>query len=562
MPQTDEYLEVLDPAGRITNVPVEGTRLTIGRGADAQVKIDSFTVSRHHTEVFKDPFGRWWVRDLKSRNGTRVNGAPITEQSLNFGDVIEIEDFRVRLKETTSTHSKSNPGLGDSSGITLVDRADAPVRAFAELDSPKIDATHLSALTALSATLLGIDDAPKRLQTLCQLMVSKSFQGMSAVALRLARKNDQLQPEVIHGPESARNWRKGQLPHVSNTMMKAVRQTLGPVIASSGASTSRTAGEGVLAMSISGSEAPVLAAIACPIYIDNDTIDILYVTFPPEFGTNEWLALANLAAEQFTQAESAWASRQRSEKQALIEKELDRARKIQLRLVPRQTAVTGLDLAFGFEPCRWVGGDYIDAVRSRDGKLLLAIADVCGKGLQAALVTASLHTMIHTNADSHDGPIDLMTRLNAYLHEMLPQGSFVTMILMHLDPATGEFELVNAGHPPALLVKPDFSFSELESGANVPLGLFIAPQTSSKGVLEPGHLLALYTDGLTEMTNDAGKMLGTPELATNIVQACKAEHTSTAAKIGETLTRRLDLFRGSALPQDDRTFLLARRVRA
>lgn len=560
MPPTTDYLELKDPQGNVSTFPVEGSRVSIGRGADAHVKLESFTVSRHHTEVFKDPFGRWWVRDLKSRNGTRVNGRPITEQHLNYGDDIQIEDFVVRLRQpgSSSTIPKTAAGL-DTGGITLVDKADAPLQSFADMESPKIAATHLSALTALSSSLLACADAQQRLKTLCQLMVSKDFHGMSAVALRLQRKSDQ-PPEVLHGPESARNWRRGQLPHVSNTIMRAVRQSAAPVIASNTTTTSNTAGEGVLAMSISGSESPVLSAIACPIYIDADVIDVLYVTFPPEFGTNEWLALANLAAEQFTQAQAAWAARERSEKQALIEKELDRARKIQMRLVPRPTGVMGLDLAVGFEPCRWVGGDYIDVVRAKDGSLLLAVADVCGKGLQAALITASLHTMIHTNADSHDGPIDLMTRLNAYLHEMLPQGSFVTMILIHLDPLSGSFELVNSGHPPALLLKPDLTVSELECGANIPLGLMCGPQSSSSGKLEPGHMLMLYTDGLTEMTNEAGKMLGTPELTKQLIEAAKEDSTATAAKIGEVFTKRLDQFRGGSLPQDDRTFLLARRV--
>ena len=564
MSTQNDYLELQDPQGNVSKVVVEGARLTIGRGADAHVKLDSFTVSRHHTEVFKDPFGRWWVRDLKSRNGTRVNGKPVTEQHLHYGDAIQVEDFIIRLRESDSAHAKTTPGMGSgtASGITLVDRADAPLHAFADMESPKIAASHLSALTNLSSTLLTEADPQARLKLLCQLMVAKDFHGMSAVALRLQRKTDQ-PPEVISGPESARNWRRGQLPHVSNTMMRAVRQTLAPVIASNNSSNSGTAGEGVLAMSISGSEAttPVLSAIAGPIHVDSDVVDVLYVTFPPEYGTNEWLALANLAAEQFAQSEAAWTARERSEKQALIEKELDRARKIQMRLVPRPTGVMGLDLAFGFEPCRWVGGDYIDVVRARDGTLLLAIADVCGKGLQAALVTASLHAMIHTSVDSHAGPIDIMTRLNSYLHEMLPQGSFVTMILMHLDPLTGRFELVNCGHPPAFLVKPDHTVSELECGANVPLGLICGPQTSSSGVLEPGELLALYTDGLTEMTNDAGKMLGTPELSKHLVEAVKDDAVATAVKIGQTFTKRLDLFRGGAMPQDDRTFLLARRVK-
>ena len=88
----------------------------------------------------------------------------------------------------------------------------------------------------------------------------------------------------------------------------------------------------------------------------------------------------------------------RGEANAAIERELKQAAEIQVRLVPKPLKVGSTDIAVGFQPSRWVAGDYVDIVPLPDGRVLLLIADVCGKGMQAALVTMQLHTSVRTAA--------------------------------------------------------------------------------------------------------------------------------------------------------------------
>jgi phosphoserine phosphatase RsbU/P len=290
-------------------------------------------------------------------------------------------------------------------------------------------------------------------------------------------------------------------------------------------------------------------------------MDLLYVTFPPEFGTPEWLALAALAAEQFQQASTVWAARRAGEQQAVIEEELRHATEIQMRLVPRQVEVPGLDVGIGFEPCRWVAGDYIDVVPLHDGRLFITVADVCGKGLQAALITATLHSAVHTGAPACQDLTEMMVRLNQYLCATLPDESFVTMIGLTLDPRTGAIECLNAGHPPAMVVAPGGEARQLQASQNIPLG-FLADAAMEKQVdrIEPGQLLALYTDGLTEMTNEAGQMLGLDKLAEMLRELYGGAAGTAAAELSQRFKAALDGYQGNAMAQDDRTFLLIRRV--
>src|SRR5712671_7163812 len=90
-------LEIADDSGHNARQTLSGQRLTIGRSAECQVRLDRTTVSRRHAELFYDPFQRWWIRDLQSRNGTQVNGESATEKMLAPGDVLTVGEFTLRI---------------------------------------------------------------------------------------------------------------------------------------------------------------------------------------------------------------------------------------------------------------------------------------------------------------------------------------------------------------------------------------------------------------------------------------------------------------------------------
>ncbi len=454
-------LHIVDAGGAVSQLPLAGGRAVIGRAQDADVKLDSGMVSRHHAELTRDAFGRWTVSDLHSRNGTMVNGMAVTTHQLEAGDRVGIGPYTLTLAAAVEDTTSLEPPT--RSRLLLSDAAAGRISTLKDVEPPRLAASHLTTLSNLSRDLLATDDPAHRLTALCRLMVGRDFHGRRAYALRLSEANPDQSPSPLcepqqaedlagsdpYGPAGSGPGSQGVDPsaYISQGVLRAVRHKGEAVLAGN------TGHAGDIELSISSSILPV-SAVAVPLRQEPGWFDILYVTLPPEYGNGEWLALTALAAKQFQQAEDAWTARKRAEAHAAVELELHRAQQIQMRLVPQATAVEGLDLAIGFVPCRWVGGDYVDVVPMKDGRTLLTVADVCGKGLPAALISSSLHTMVHTAIDAGMGLAALMASLNRYLCHTLSSESFVTMVAVAIDPRTGELECVNAGHPPALLLTP------------------------------------------------------------------------------------------------------------
>ncbi len=244
----------------------------------------------------------------------------------------------------------------------------------------------------------------------------------------------------------------------------------------------------------------------------------------------------------------------------LIERELQRAREIQQKLVPKDMAIDGLELAIGFKPCRWVGGDYVDVISTSDGRTLLIVADVCGKGMGAALLAASLHSAFRVAVRSAMPLADLMRHLNEHLCQMLASQSFVTMVCVLIDPKTGQLECVNAGHPPAMLLRSDGQVRMLQMAENFPMGVQNDLLTSQSEQILPGEMLVMFTDGLSDLTDAAGHRLGTDAFKDRIKELYQSNHTQPATDLGLKLTEILDSLEAGQMAQDDRTFLLARRT--
>jgi len=419
--------------------------------------------------------------------------------------------------------------------------------------APQINATHLSRVMALGRRLMGIDDSLMRLRVLCEFVVGEGLPAESATMVRLREGSA---PKILSGPFFRPNDSARRPPYFSHGVFTTLWETREPVLASNAPSVAA----GIRRLSMVGALRQ-LAVVACPVDADESKMDALYVEFPAKYGTVEWLTLVAFAAEAYQQSELAWEVRKHAQAHAFVERELEMARQIQEGLVPKTLRFEGLDVAVGFQPCRWVGGDYVDAVPMPDGRVLLAVADVCGKGLQAALVASSLHTMVRVTADAGGSVHQLMDRLNNYLCNYLPEHSFVTMICMAIDPRTGEVECLNAGHPPAFIVAPDGSIHQLQSEANIALGMLPTELSVERSFLAEGEVICLYTDGLSDRTGVDQEMLGTDRLAEGFSAIVKQSPLASVEDLRIRLIQMLDNYSGSQLAADDSAFLVARRPR-
>jgi len=187
---------------------------------------------------------------------------------------------------------------------------------------------------------------------------------------------------------------------------------------------------------------------------------------------------------------------------ARVQQDLDAARTIQRSLLPQNLpSIPGYSVAFRSDTCYEVGGDYLDIVGQPDGSLLIAVADVAGKGMASAIVSVSFRSAFRAMASSGPPLDELAERMNQYhwTEGEEARRRYVTAIFLRLHPEAGEIEVVNAGHNPGFLVQPGAPPRQFEAGGT-PLGLLPGMRyLSERCGFTPGARLLFYTDGLTEV---------------------------------------------------------------
>ena len=238
-----------------------------------------------------------------------------------------------------------------------------------------------------------------------------------------------------------------------------------------------------------------------------------------------------------------------------LKNELEIARDIQLAMLPAATWSDGSASAAGFtRPANTVGGDFYDALPLSDGRVLIALGDVAGKGSPAALLMALLLAMMRTLADENLAPAALMRRLNVQIFRHSPRSRFITAFLAAYDPGTGELEWVNAGHLPPVILRADGTIDRdaFRDGGSLALGMFeAATYDSSRARLAPGDALVLYSDGLTEAENSAG----VPFEDTGVDAVVARHGASDPASLGRALISAVEAYAGDARLADDLTVL-------
>ncbi len=191
----------------------------------------------------------------------------------------------------------------------------------------------------------------------------------------------------------------------------------------------------------------------------------------------------------------------------------------------------------------------------KDGRVILTLGDVAGKGSPAALLMALLLAVLRTLVDEELEPEALTERLNAQIWRHSPSSRFITLFYAVYNPIDGTLVYVNAGQNPPLIRRRDGSFDRL-MGTGVALGMFDqSTYTSAQTRVEPGELLILYSDGITEAENPAGQPLEEPGL-----QAVVDAYTDvSAAELGVQILKAVERYAQAPKFADDLTILILKR---
>ncbi|HEX3436529.1 MAG TPA: SpoIIE family protein phosphatase [Pseudacidobacterium sp.] len=234
-------------------------------------------------------------------------------------------------------------------------------------------------------------------------------------------------------------------------------------------------------------------------------------------------------------------------------REMEIAREVQERLFPQEMPhLPGATVAGFCRPAQGVGGDYYDVIDLEDGRVGLAIGDVSGKGISAALLMASLRASLR--GITLDGPRDfakLMHKVNRLVYEASASNRYATFFFASYDPATRVLECVNAGHNPPVVLRGKETI-RLEADGPVVGLLPSAPYTEQKVQLQPGDVLVLYTDGISEAMNNADEEWGEERMIT----AAQSAEGKSASAILEMIFAAADGFTVGAPQHDDMTLLV------
>src|SRR5687767_14157398 len=537
-------------------IPLARLRTTIGRSARSDICIPDAFASRLHAEVRQEGDG-FWLQDLGSANGTRYNGTPVKMPvPLSSGGQIQIgettivfDDERIQLTGGGATLiADHTEALDPSKTISLQSRRIPTTELLKEQFSSRNDLLGL--ISKVGVALLSASNLDETLNQVASLVFEAVPAERCVIMLRDEKADDGMKIMVarIRG-----NDEPFQEVRISRTVMDEVLKNGKSVLTADAQHDPKFASQTIALQGIR-------SVLAVPLSVDERTVfGLIYAdspTYEATFSEEHLNILTTLASVAAIRVENAKLLEERFQRERM-EHELELATEIQQRFQPSSPPLMeGYELQGISFSCYEIGGDYYDFIPRHDGKMLIALGDVSGKGTAAALLMSSLHASIHAQVSAKT-PLGLaITSVNEYLAENTPTNRFVTLFAAELDPATGILRYINAGHNPPLVCKADGSVEQLGSGG-FPLGIIAGAEFEIGEMrLEPSEVLVVYSDGVSEANNLAGEEFGMDRL----ISVVKSNMQASASGMRDKVESALSAFTQTAPANDDITLVIAKRI--
>jgi phosphoserine phosphatase RsbU/P len=534
------------PDGSTKTVALSGNRLAIGRSSAVELSFpEDAGLSRQHF-AFESQGDDWTIADLGSKNGTFVNNIPLKARLvLKPGD-------RITAGHLVIVYS---PADGQpNGGVVVFDGS--------ENHSPSTSTVVQSLEGALTDQTIvlgrGGPKASGPLQALLkfgeQLSMYPSMSEMLPVTLDLAIQAVNAQRGVLmllEGDKLVPKAHKGDGFRISTMVRdKAITEKTSILVRDAQLDDAFKGRMSIV-------EQKVHTMMAVPLQTKERIIGLIYVDSPfilREF-TKEDLSLltlmANVAAFRIENARLV----EVEQAERIMKRDLAQAAEIQGRMLPDQAPdVPGVDLAGYNAACRTVGGDYYDFFPYPDGKVGLALGDVSGKGMPASLMMMGLHARVHVLAEEPGNLGSFMSRINKATCAKCPSNRFITFFFCVLDTKTGDLSYANAGHNPPIVIRANGDHEMLDGGGPVLGILSIAPYSEMHAKLAPGDMLVLYSDGVTEATNNNFEEFD----EIRFIDVLKKHRKNPAPTIVQAVNAALNEFAAGAPQADDITLVVAK----
>ncbi len=239
----------------------------------------------------------------------------------------------------------------------------------------------------------------------------------------------------------------------------------------------------------------------------------------------------------------------------LAVEELIAGRKIQKALMPEESPqLDGWDIFLFTSSANEVSGDLVDFLKINDQRACVTIADVAGKGLSAALLTAKLQATVRAFADSSSNPAELTNKTNKIFNRDSLPNLFASMVFLEISTNSGEIKFANAGHLPPIILRGG-ELIEIEKG-DAALGLLNNASYRNFDLnLQTNQIFFAYSDGITEAVNEANQFLGKEKL----FNLLKGNDHLTASELGRKIIIFVEQFRGEAKVNDDLTLVILKK---
>jgi sigma-B regulation protein RsbU (phosphoserine phosphatase) len=542
-------VEVIAPGGSRRFVRIEETPFLIGRSGETakHLQLKDPRISRQCAAIVTD--GEHYIlEDRGQRHGIFINGAKISRQELQDGDVVSfgVENF-YELMFQSSLHDTSIPEL--LSRIENITSSDAPAGGLRKL-TLLLEATSLLhsrlPLEAVLGTMLdhaiSVTDAdrgylmepvasgPMRLRLGrgrggTRLSTAEAAPSHTALQQAIAQQESIITEDLAQGG--------GSLQAAESIIAQRLRAVVViPLYATSRASTTDSA--------VHAKRGEFLGVV----YLDSRR--------PAAFSNLDRQILDALGVEAASILDNARLVERERERERM-EQQLAIARDIQQALLPRglrdfpHMGIKGINL-----PCLTVGGDYFDVFSLGPGRTAFIIADVSGKGLGAALLTTMLQGAL-SGIRMGIEPLQVFKHINSFLCEHEEVERYATMFLGILGD-DGQFDFINAGHPSPFLLRRG-GIDEPCTEGSFPVGLMPdAEYVPTQIKLSPGDTLVLFSDGVTEAMDPDDNLYGGPRLREALadLQEASLDHVQTA------VLASIEAFTRGAAQADDITLLLVR----
>jgi serine phosphatase RsbU (regulator of sigma subunit)/pSer/pThr/pTyr-binding forkhead associated (FHA) protein len=547
--------------------------VTLGRSKRNDLVLADQWLSRNHAEI-REENAAYYIHDLESRNGTLVNGVMIAEKTqLRDGDVVTLGDQTLTFMQEASRSVILSESPGDMDMENTLVVPTAQLLAATQGQEETWDIFKGPGMRRPGV----VQEDPARIIKQNQILTALSQASMALIS---DRPLDELMEFILELAfrvvKAERGFLMLSVGEEANLQVKAVRSASGESLESEGITFSRSIADKVINEQVSiltsnamtdprfRSQDSIVAvgirsAMCVPLWNNKSVTGLLYVDsriHENVFTQDDLSLLTSLANVAAIKLENAELLEQMIEKKRQ-DHDLAQARRIQKEALPAADPdIAGWDIAGTNTPCYTVGGDYYDYITRPQGNLAFALGDVSGKGTPAAMMMMVLRATVHSSTQKENAVASIITQTNQVMYNNTPAQSYVTFFLGDLEPNTGDLRYVNAGHvPPILYRRATREIERLETGGTV-VGLFeTAPFEEGQTRLEPGDILIVFTDGISESWDENEEEFGEDRLGDLI----KQNNDQTAHKLMETIESEIEQFTKGSRPSDDRTLLVLKR---